>query len=64
MVGFPYMPDVVRLAPVSSGFMTLNLRHRGSSNFFVCAYTADNTELLVNETGTFRFARPPVRLVG
>jgi hypothetical protein len=44
--------------------MTLNLRHRGSSNFFVYAYTADNTELLVNETGTFRFARPPVRLVG
>jgi hypothetical protein len=44
MVGFPYMRDVVRLAPVSSGFMTLNLRHRGSSNFFVYAYTADNTD--------------------
>jgi hypothetical protein len=33
--------------------MTLNLRHRGSSNFFVHAYTADSAELLVNEIGNF-----------
>jgi hypothetical protein len=45
--------DVVRLTSASSGLVTLDVRHRGSSNFVVMAYTADDRSLLVNEIGNY-----------
>jgi hypothetical protein len=46
-------PDVVRLTQASEGFTTLDIRHRGSSNFVVYAYSVDGRELLVNEIGSY-----------
>jgi hypothetical protein len=45
--------DVVRLVPASSGLVSLAIRHRGSSNFAVMAYSGTGTELLVNEIGNY-----------
>ena len=39
--------------PPSSGFVTLDLAHRGESNFVVWAYAVSGMDLLANEIGNF-----------
>jgi hypothetical protein len=41
------------LSPGASGLTTLDLTFRGSGNFVVTAYTADSSDLLANEIGTY-----------
>jgi hypothetical protein len=45
--------SVLVVTPVSSGLVTLDLKHAGSSNFAVHAYSPDGTDLLANEIGKF-----------
>jgi hypothetical protein len=45
--------DVVKVAPPSSGLVTLDLIYKGSSNFAVKAYSPDGTDLLANEISNF-----------
>jgi hypothetical protein len=45
--------DVVRLNPPASGLTTATFTHTGKSNFVVMSYSADGTDLLVNEIGNF-----------
>jgi hypothetical protein len=45
--------DVVRVSPATSGLFVVTITHAGRANFIVTAYSADGTDLLVNEIGRY-----------
>ena len=45
--------SVYQLSPPSSGLVTLDISNEGEDNFAVLAYTADSSDLLVNEIGNY-----------
>lgn len=45
--------DVVLVQPAASGFVTVNITHKGSSNFVIWVYSLDGRDLLVNEIGNY-----------
>ena len=45
--------SVYRIAPASSGLVTLDITAKGEDNFIVDSYSADGTENLANEIGNF-----------
>jgi hypothetical protein len=45
--------DVVRVNPPISGLATATFTHSGSENFAVVSYSADSSDLLINEIGHY-----------
>jgi hypothetical protein len=45
--------DVVLVTGEPAGLATVTIKHRGSENFVVHSYSADDSELLVNEIGNY-----------